>query len=521
MKNLLRSAAYGTLLCTLLLGSCRSKKQSVEVIPTPPTPEEYVTPQILPVWAPPLGDSIRHEMRAVWLTTVYGLDWPRAKADTPEGIVRQKRELDRILDHLVEDGYNTVFLQVRQSGSVIYPSKTEPYSRVFTSNGMRPSYDPLDYAIKSCRRRGLSIHGWLVTYPIVSPKSSPHPMLLRNPHWALRHNGGNHLDPGLPEVRTYIAQIARELASKYDLDGLHFDYFRYPEAAERFPDSNSYLRYGAGQDKAEWRRNNLTQQLVEIREAVSSVKPHLQISVAPLGKLRKLPTLERKHGWTAYESVYQDPVTWSRRGLVDFLVPMMYYKDDLYTPFLKDWTKAVGRYIPVIVGLAPYRIIEDRWSIETIMEQMYQERQFGSGGVCFFRQAHVGASAPNLRRHIRGFFSRTALPLALPRGLEYRAQAPRDLDIRQVADRKYVFFWNHKRTNRDTPITYRVWAIVSDTNGQKKAILLARRHTSTELSLPADLFVRYNRIELGVEAVNSYGVSTTSVTPLIIALPYN
>lgn len=513
MKKHFKQIAYTSLVLGLFLSGCRSKKQPdpVAAPPAASTEKEEILTSVEPRWEPPLGDSIRHEMRAVWITTAYGLDWPRVKADTPDGIRRQKQELDRILNHLAEDGYNTVFLQVRQSGSVIYQSKTEPYTRVFTSNGRRPDYDPLHYAIEACHKRGLAIHGWLVTYPIVSPKSSPHPMLAINPYWALRHNGGNHLDPGLPEVRGYIASIARELASNYDLDGLHFDYFRYPEAAERFPDHSSYLRFGGGKDKEEWRRNNLTQQLVEIRDAVNKVKPYLQISVAPLGKLRKLESLERKHGWTAYESVYQDPITWASKGLVDFLVPMMYYRDDLYTPFLKDWTRSVGRYVPVVAGLAPYRMVEDKWSAETILGQMQEERELGSGGVCFFRQAHVGAAAPGLRAQIKRFFSRTALPLALPRGLKLKPQYPKDLDLKHKGDGNYVLTWYHYRTSHDTPLTYRVWAVVEGYDGRKQAILLADRHQGKlERTIEANFLARYRSVEFGVEAVNSYGVSRAS-----------
>lgn len=516
MKSL-RSVTYGVLSLALLLGGCRSKKQPAPVAPAKEvSAEKEEIYEIIPRWEPPLGDSIRHEMRAVWVTTAYGLDWPKVKADTPEGIRRQKQEFDRMLDNLVEDGYNTVFLQVRQSGSVIYPSKTEPYTRVFTRSGRRPDYDPLRYAVEACQRRGLAIHGWLVTYPIVSPKSSPHPMLVMHPQWAVKHNGGRHLDPGLPEVRSYIARVARELASNYDLDGLHFDYFRYPEQAERFPDHNSYLRYGGGRDKDEWRRDNLTKQLAEIRDEVASVKPYLQISVAPLGKLRKLETLELKHGWTAYESVHQDPITWAKRGLIDFLVPMMYYRDQLYTPFLKDWTKLVGRYVPVVAGLAPYRMVEDKWSAETIIGQMQEERELGSGGVCFFRQEHVGAGAPSLRRQIKQFFSRTALPLALPRGLELRPQYPRDLALKRREDGSYAFTWGHYRTDYDTPITYRVWAVAEGDDRREQAILLASRLQSKELTIDANFLARYNRIELGVEVVNSYGVSRSSIAPFIV-----
>ena len=92
------------LLCGALLlslASCGTKKPHTPE-PTPPSQVPIViTPSTEePRWVRPAGDSIREEMRAVWLTTVYGLDWPRDRADTPDGVRRQKESLLRILDRL-------------------------------------------------------------------------------------------------------------------------------------------------------------------------------------------------------------------------------------------------------------------------------------------------------------------------------------------------------------------------------------------------------------------------------------
>gem|GEM_PF-3903573 len=78
----------GGAVLALSLAGCGTRKpkaveQPVEQIPVPtPAPVEDTTSH----WTRPTGDSIREEMRAVWLTTVYGLDWPRDKADTPDGV---------------------------------------------------------------------------------------------------------------------------------------------------------------------------------------------------------------------------------------------------------------------------------------------------------------------------------------------------------------------------------------------------------------------------------------------------
>lgn len=500
----------------LFLAACGTKKKPTIAPPPPPPPPRVETPIAPPAsWQAPLGDSIRHEMRAVWLTTAYGLDWPKAKADTPNGERRQKEELERILDRLVDDGYNTVFFQARLSGSVNYFSN-EPFNRVFTSSGFRPNYDPLQFAIEACHKRGLAIHAWLVTYPLASVRGVPHPIAQREPSWVVMHQGGRHLDPGVPEVRSYIARISADIARRYDVDGIHYDYFRYPEEAARFNDARSFARYGDGMDRDEWRRSNLTAQLREIKDSLLKARPEVQISVAPLGKLRKIPDLGRKHGWTAYEDVHQDVETWAKHRLVDFVAPMMYYKDLLFEPFLADWQKTVGRHIAVVPGLAPYRVDsreeKSPWSPEVIQEQIRLSRKYGAAGVAMFREGNIGPSQPYLRTLIQREFEKTAIVPALERGKATKPTQPRDLRLR-VQGKHLTLSWKMP-TPQLKGITYRVWATTTHENGKRESLLLVQGLKTTECTLRLLDFKSSDCLELGVEAVNSFGVSTPCDMPI-------
>ena len=109
----------------------------------------------------------KYEYRAVWLTTIENLDWPHSQVKTPADVERQKNELTVILDSLQSMHINTVLLQTRVRGDVIYPSAIEPLSHVFTGvTGKSPGYDPLAFAIDECHKRGMQLHAWLVTMPI-------------------------------------------------------------------------------------------------------------------------------------------------------------------------------------------------------------------------------------------------------------------------------------------------------------------------------------------------------------------
>ena len=107
----------------------------------------------------------KHEYRAVWLTTIKGLDWPKEehRADT----AMQKAHLCAVLDSLQAIHVNTILLQTRVRGDLIYPSQIEPFAPVFTGrHGVGPGYDPLAFAIEECHRRGMQLHAWLVTIPL-------------------------------------------------------------------------------------------------------------------------------------------------------------------------------------------------------------------------------------------------------------------------------------------------------------------------------------------------------------------
>lgn len=504
----------GVIAVLLALWSCKSRKVIVEeVVPTPAV-EDPKKPTISPSWRPPVGDSIRQEMRAVWLTTAYGLDWPSAKADTPNGIRRQKEELDRILDRLKSDGYNTIFYQARLSGSTTYRSDREPFARIFTASGEAPDYDPLAYATEACHSRGLSIHAWLVTYPLSSSSKRPHPLLVRHKDWLISHKGGWHLDPGKPEVRTYIASIAKDIVQRYRVDGIHFDYFRYPEEADKFRDDASFLRYNPqGLSRSQWRRNNLTEQLREVNEVVRQIRPSIQISVAPLGKLSMIPNLGRPHGWTALESVHQDVETWAEQHIVDFVAPMMYYKDLLYEPFLIEWVQRVGKYIPVVPGLAPYRIQEDGWDPTVISNQIALARQHRASGVSMFREKNIGPSVPRLRTLIQRAFRATVLPIEFK---PYRTDVPR-LSAPVLTDLKLdgemlTLKWRAGTGKR--PLSYRVWAKVTHADGRQEGLLLAEGLKHTQCTLRITEFPSEDCIEFGVEALDEWNRATPCVAPI-------
>jgi len=333
------------------------------------------------------------EIRAVWLTVNYGLDWPEKPFHTVKDIEQQKNDLNRILDQLQEININMVFLQTRIRGDVIYPSKIEPRNEYIKSIDAKADYDPLQYAIDACRKRGIECHAWFVVYPLGSEAMNKRlnrnfPALNRN-HLIKKYKKNLYLDPGNPATNVYILSLIQEIVSNYDIDGIHLDYIRYPDAPAGFPDQDTYRLYGSGKDKDDWRRENINRLVYAVYDRVKSLKPWVQVSSSVVGMYKELQSTNRRQ-WTAYSSVFQDPIDWLSKGKHDFIVPMNYYSGNLFYPAVEDWVSRRGdRFI--IPGLGVFRMDEkeSRWDASVLYDQIAFSRKAQTQGNAFFRTAYV------------------------------------------------------------------------------------------------------------------------------------
>ena len=319
-----------------------------------------------------------------------GLDWPTTKATNASGIERQKEELCKILDKLQACHINTVVLQTRLRGSVIYPSKIEPWDVILTGQYDRdPGYDPLAFAIEETHRRGMELHAWLVTVPAfkieVARKMGKRSLLRTHPELLRKHGEQYYLDPGLPGSAEYLVSLCREIVSRYDVDGIHFDYIRYPEQAETFSDGASYRKYGKWKDKRTWRLDNITRIVRMSYEAIKELKPWVRVSCSPVGKYNDMSRYSAR-GWSAYGAVYQDAQGWLSEGIMDMLLPMMYFQGDHFYPFAADWQEHTnGRTVAPGLGIYFLSPKEKDWEWGIIQRELCYLRHIGLGGQAYFR----------------------------------------------------------------------------------------------------------------------------------------
>ena len=330
------------------------------------------------------------ETRAVWLTTIGGLDWPRIQAIDARSRERQKQELIRILDQYQRANINTVIFQTRVRAALLYPSKIEPWELSLTGvAGKDPGYDPLAFCIDECHKRGMELHAWVVCIPIGTKerqaKYGAASLTRKRPELVKTAKGGEmFMIPGKPETADYIANICKEIVENYDVDGISLDYIRYPESIYNFSDENLYPR-SSSQSKADWKRENITRIVRRVHDVVNPIKPWVKLSSSPIGKYKDTSRYSAG-GWNGYNAMWQDPILWLKEDWQDLLFPMMYFTGNNYYPFLFQWAEMANGH-PICPGLGIYFLDprEGRWTLNEVRAEMHTARNSGIGGIAFYR----------------------------------------------------------------------------------------------------------------------------------------
>ena len=285
-------------------------------------------------------EAQKREMRAAWIATAHGIDWPTVTND----IAAQKAELDAYLDSFQAQNFNAVFLQVRSMCDAMYRSSYEPWSSVLTgTRGMDPGYDPLAYAVEQCHARGIQCHAWVNPYRWSTGAlwETEQDLALQKAGMLLTYNDGSAttiiLNPGLAATRERIVNVIREIITNYDVDGIVFDDYFYPNGIpsdSRAPDYNLWNDSDVDMTFEDWRRHNVNMMVRDVYQMIQQTKPEVRFGISPAGVAGTAITSADRHGvipcptgidWQ-FDGIFSDPLAWLEEGTIDYISPQLYWK---------------------------------------------------------------------------------------------------------------------------------------------------------------------------------------------------
>ena len=453
----------------------------------------YLLYILISIYTPLLAQSFqsapKFEARAIWLTTIGGIDWPRSYAQSSTSIEKQKHELITILNQLQRAGINQVLLQTRIRATTIYPSIYEPWDGCLSGNpGKSPGYDALDFAVKECHRRGMEIHAWVVTIPVGKWNGAGcRHLRKRIPSLLTKIGDEGYMNPEKEQTANYMANICEEIVRNYDVDGIHLDYIRYPE--------NWNIKVPREQG-----RQYITRIVSAINRRIKAIKPYVKMSCAPIGKSDDL-TRYSSYGWNAYTRVCQDAQGWLRDGLMDQLFPMMYFQGRQFYPFALDWSENnYGRIVTPGLGIYFLSPQEKDWELDVISREMNVLRHYGMGHA-FFRSKFF---TDNIKGIYDFTLSHNATLALVPPMTWAHSKAPLPpTNLSLTADKRLS--WQSNASTED--IYYNVYASTT----YPVDITDARNLIATRLSGNTLIINNAENQYFAVTATNRYGIESLAL----------
>lgn len=317
-----------------------------------------------------LSAQPKHEFRAVWVATVVNIDWP---SSMNLSTTQQQKEVLEILELHKSLGMNAVILQVRPAADAFYQSDIEPWSRYISGTqgqAPKPFYDPLEFWISECHKRGMELHAWLNPYRVAQkfdePLSTDH-VAFQHPDWILQYGKKLYFDPGVPATRDFVTRVVHDIVNRYNIDAIHLDDYFYPyPSQEEFPDTASFREYNRGfsnENIGDWRRENVDICIKMLNDTIKACKPWVKFGISPFGVWRNKADDPRgsdtQAGATNYDDLYANIIKWQDEGWIDYCLPQLYWRIGhplVDFTLLAKWWKNHAYDRAMYIGHAPYKI---------------------------------------------------------------------------------------------------------------------------------------------------------------------
>jgi len=304
--------------------------------------------------ADPKAAEARPEVRALWV-------------DGFHAGIRSQGEVDELVDRATRANINTLFVQVRRRGDALYTGGLEP---ALDDPNYSPQFDGLAAVVEAGHRAGLKVHAWINAMPIwrdeAAPKDPRHVFNLHGPdrtgplNWLTRTREGLQkfevgyfLDPGHPAVQEHLVSVYLDITRRYDIDGIHFDYIRYPETEERLPRGSnvgyndvSLERFRRARGRTDlpapddeawtrWRRQQVSDLVRRVSIEARAIRPQIQVSAATIAWGAPPGSRKDFDNASPMQRIFQNWRDWLDEGLLDVAAPMNYARE--HDPRVREW----------------------------------------------------------------------------------------------------------------------------------------------------------------------------------------
>ena len=377
-----------------------------------PTETPTMTPTATPSSTP---YSATEEARALWVTR-----WNYTTAS----------DIDSIVTNAKNYNFNILLFQIRGNATAFYDSAFEPWAWELTGSNPStldtdPGWDPLAVACAKAHEAGLELHAYVNLFPAwketIPPPAAVDQLWNTHNDWFMQNVGGDvmwpqdwwdywytFIDPGVPEVKQYLHDVMMEIVNNYPVDGLHYDYIRYPaEVGDWAYNATSVARFEAaygGTPQAlpsqwgDWKRTQISEIVAAVYPDAEQSKPSIKISAAV-----------NKSYTSAYTSYAQDYRHWMQNDVLDIDIPMLYIQNTTdFTNYVTDHiANCSGKW--VLPGLGAHNT-----EAGTLLQLIQISRDLGAQGVALFAYPSLfPGHAPNAKANtiLDGPFE---LPASIP-----------------------------------------------------------------------------------------------------------
>lgn len=366
-------------------------------------------------------------LRAVWIAGVYNIDFPSSNQLSAE---EMRQELDEIVVNVDAAGLNAIFFQVRPTADAFYRSDIFPTSRWLVAHeGDELDFDPLAYLIKQAKAKNIAVHAWLNPYKVtrgsvenpafdLSYMAEDNPLRKYSDILVFHSNGEVYMNPGEPKSEELILSAVQELLTKYDISGIHYDDYFYPEGD--FADKDTFAKYGEGYSNIEdWRRDNVNRLIQNTYDLVKSYDKNLLFGVSPSGiwaNNTSNPLGSATYGGAeSYYAHYADSLKWIEEGWVDYITPQIYwnigYEAADYEVLINWWHEHTkDSKVVLYPGIALYKLGDESQSqawldAQEIIRQIELNRTLGITGECFYGYGKIAQNYLGITDLLRDYYA--------------------------------------------------------------------------------------------------------------------